>query len=287
MSPAWEPPGGPTRAAGGLLGVAGGETWRDGNGRVEPDGPVTTALVDLCHSYVARRGDGVPLEVAKRHDGVAGPAWLLAVAVVRDDERERVAETLELALAAGVALHDLGDCVSYVEMAARLFAGQPAEAVVEASTGRPVLPVGPGGPELCGESVADALAAGLWALCQTGGVADVVQALSGVAPPSVGAAAAGLVGLRDGGGAVPAHWHRRLRCSAACLALAPGLVRARCRTSAEDGVGRGAGDRGADGASPGTCGPLVVRATCARSAPSELDPFARPFQPRLVGVAAQ
>lgn len=352
MSPAWEPPGGPTRAAGGLLGVAGGETWRGGNGRVEPDGPVTTALVDLCHSYVARRGEGVPVEVAKRHDGVAGLGWLLAVAVVRDDERERVAETLELALAAGVALHELGACVRYVEIAARLFAGLPVEAAVEAATGWPASllgaedvgtggasggfggsggsrgvgctgalggAVGAGGwrgfgdpgranaPELCGESVADSLSAGVWALRQTGGVADVVQALSGVALPSVGAAAAGLVGLRDGGGSVPAHWHRRLHCSAACLALAPGLVRARCRSGARNGAAppgpsgppgplglsalsvRAASTaepaRSARPAQPAGPAPLVVRTTCTRSIPSPLDPYTRPFPAQLAGVA--
>lgn len=201
--------------------MAGGETWHGGG-----DGPVTTALVDLCHSYVARRGDGVPVEVAKRHDGVASPGWLLAVAIVRTDPCDLIGDTLELALAAGMRRHALGDCVSYVAMAAALFAGQPVDAAIDAATGRPALSVGDQ-PELCGETAADAVAASLWALGQSGGVAEAVPALAEVAPPGVGAAAAGLVGLRDGGGGVPAHWHQRLHCSAACLALAPGLVRAR------------------------------------------------------------
>lgn len=227
MSPAYPPPGGPLRVAGGLLGVASGETWRGGG-----DGPVTMALVDLCHSYVARRGDGVPVEVAKRHDGVAGPGWLLAVAVVRSTASERVGDTLELALAAGMRRHALGDCVAYVELASLLFAGVPAEVAVDAAIGRPV-PTPGSEPDLCGETMADAVSAGVWALSQSGGVADLVPALAAVAPPGVGAAAAGLVGLRDGGGAVPAHWQRRLHCSTACLALAPGLVRARCRSTTE------------------------------------------------------
>ena len=266
MSPAWEPPGGPTRAAGGLLGVAGGETWREGkgNGRVEPDGPVTTALLDLCHSYVARRGDGVPIEVARRHEGVAGTAWLLAIAVVRSQACSRIAETLELALAAGVGLHEVADCVTYVELAGHLFAGHPVEVAVEAATGRPATTSLGASPDLCGESVADSLVAGLWSLGACRGVADVVEHLAGVAPPGVTAAAAGLVGLRDGGGGVPAHWQRRLHCSAACLALAPGLVRARCR----------------GGVVPER---VVVRArsTCSRNGSPSLDPFVRAFPPQV------
>jgi hypothetical protein len=210
------------------------------------------------------------VEVAKRHDGVAGPGWLLAVAVVRTDERERTADTLELALAGGVALHALGDCVTYVEMAARLFAGQSVEKVVEAATGRPAPTPPAEPPDLCGESIADAVTAGVWAVGQTGGVADVVHALADVAPPGVGAAAAGLVGLRDGGGAVPAHWHRRLHCSAACMALAPGLVRARCRSDAENGV-----------APPDS---LVVRATFSRAGSATPSVFATPFLPQLTAA---
>lgn len=205
--------------------MAGGEAWPRGG-----DGPVTAALMDLCHSYVARRGDGVPVEVAKRHDGVSGPGWLLAVAVVRTDRSELIGDTLELALAAGIRRHALGDCVAYVEMAAALFAGQPVEVAVEAAIGGSA-PTLRGRPRVSGECVADAVAAGIWALGQSGGVADVVAALADVVPPAVGAAAAGLVGLRDGGGAVPAHWHRRLHCSASCMALAPGLVRARFRST--------------------------------------------------------
>ncbi|MGH9213854.1 MAG: hypothetical protein ACRD2C_24750 [Acidimicrobiales bacterium] len=246
--------------------MAGGETWREANGRIEPDGPVTEALLDLCHSYVARRGAGVPVEVAKRHDGVAGTGWLLAVAVVRDEARVRIAETLELALAAGVGLHAVADCVAYVELASQLFAGKPVEMAVEAATGRPAVTVRTAAPELCGESVADALAAGLWALGRPGGVADVVRTLASTASPGVTAAAAGLVGLRDGGGAVPAHWHRRLHCSASCLALAPGLVRARCRGD----VPRG--DR------------VVVRATCNRVGSPSLDPFVRAFPPQVAAT---
>lgn len=194
----------------------------------EPDGPVTAALVDLCHTYVARRGRGVPVEVAGRHDGVAGPAWLLAVAIVRSDARELVADTLELATAAGVPAGTLGDYVAYVELAAGLLAGDSTVAAIERVTGG-WLPEQQPEPRLCGDTAADALTASLWALVQPGGIADVLPELATLTTPGVGAAAAGLLGLRDGSDAVPVAWQRYLRTTAACLALAPGLVRARCR----------------------------------------------------------
>jgi hypothetical protein len=258
----WEPPGGPTRAACGLLGVVGGESWRDGAlTGFEPDGaladgPVTTALVDLCHSYVARRGHIVPVDVAERHDGVAGPAWLLAVALVRVKEADLIADTLELALAAGMTRSTLGDCVAYVRMASALFAGQPVETAIEAATGWSG-PSAADSPHLCGESAADAVAAGVWALHCPGGMADVVPRLAAVAPPGVGAAAAGLVGLRDGDVAVPSRWYRRLRSSAVCLALAPGLVRARCHGYLERCCGEG------ESAPPGPV--AAAQVSCSRS----------------------
>lgn len=280
-TPAWQPPGGPSRAAGGLLGVAGGEAFAEQafgdrtfiasllSGRAWPttdtssppsplepavppepgraaacvkgqlrpaDGPVTRALVDLADTYVGRRGHGVPVDIAERHEGVPTPAWLLAVAVVRSNSRELIADTLELANAAGVPSRSLGDCVAYVELAAGLFAGRPAFAAIENATGSgrrscSAVPAqtARSGPPLCGEGPVDALAAGIWALSQPGGIAEVMPALAAVATPGVGAAAAGLLGLRDGCVSMPTLWQRRLRSAPDCLALAPGLVRARCR----------------------------------------------------------
>jgi hypothetical protein len=90
----WEAPWGPNRAAGGLLGVIGGEAdgWADPGTStrkwpllrrraVQPCGPVADALMDVARAYADRSGDGVPVDVAARHEGVAAPAWLLAVAV--------------------------------------------------------------------------------------------------------------------------------------------------------------------------------------------------------------
>ncbi|HEY8543432.1 MAG TPA: hypothetical protein VIL36_00225 [Acidimicrobiales bacterium] len=293
-APEWQPPVGPSRAAGGLLGVAGGESFTaratddpslvtaspgagpgtdvlghldtpdrparphpagpratsgprpagagaavgaghgPGVGAPEPDGPVTRALVELAATYVRRRGHGVPVDVAERHEGVATPAWLLAVAVVRSNSRELIADTLELASAAGVPSRSLGDCVAYVELAAGLFAGRPAEAAIRAATRdgrrpRPAPVASSPHPPLCGEGTVDALTASLWALVQPGGITDVLPALAAITTPGVGAAVAGLLGLRDGCASMPATWQRRLRSAPDCLALAPGLVRARCR----------------------------------------------------------
>jgi hypothetical protein len=252
-----------TKVVGGLLGVAGGETfggglggrggsgsddvfvpapWQRCSGR-EGDigGPVTTALLDLCHGYVARRGYGLPSEVAERASGVAGPGWLLAVAMVRGGERQLVADTLELATIAGVSARSLGDYVAYVELAADLVAGRPPVRWAEAAHGAWLSGVG-AQPRLCGEAGIDALSAGVWALAQRDRITEVMATLAEVATPSVGAAALGLLGLRDGSEAVPVGWHRRLACTAACLALAPGLVRARCRDHARHG-GRNGGGR--------------------------------------------
>jgi hypothetical protein len=154
-----------------------------------------------------------------------------------------VSDTLELALAARVPRGALADCVAYVELAAALFGGRPvAEAVGAIGRGG----LGPGGagtaasaaadvgsgPRLTGEGPADAVGAGVWALRQPGGLAEVMPVLARVGTPGVAAAVGGLLGLRDGCAGMPAHWQRRARGAAACLALAPGLVRARCRDHA-------------------------------------------------------
>lgn len=255
-----------TKVVGGLLGVAGGELfggiggtggrggdtvhddvfvpvpWQRCSGRVgDIGGPVTTALLDLCHGYVARRGHGLPAEVAERCSGVAGPGWLLAVAMVRTDERQLVADTLELAMVAGASARSLGDYVAYVELAADLMAGRPPMKYVEVAHGAWLSGLG-SQPRLCGEAAIDALSAGVWALAQPCGIGEVMATLAEVATPSVAAAALGLLGLRGGSGSVPVGWQRRLPCTAACLALAPGLVRARCRDHARHG-GRNSGGR--------------------------------------------
>jgi hypothetical protein len=226
-APGGEPPAGHSRAAGGLLGAVAGEAWRAAGPptRFASTGSVATAMVELARAYVARDGDGAPTDVAARHDGDPAPAWLLVVAIVRPRSRTLSADALQLARAAGVPGHALSHCVSYVELAAELFAGRPAPAAVEAVTGlRTPRAVS---PTLCGDPHLDALTTGIWALAQPGRVAEVLPALAAVVPHDVRAAAGGLLGLRDGSNAIPGDWHRDLPEAGSCRTLAADLVRVR------------------------------------------------------------
>lgn len=246
--PVCELPWGPSRVAGGLLGVIGGEADGWGSevelvGAVGPAGPgapplqgsVSDALVAVAYDYVGRAGAGVPIEAARRHEGATAPGWLLAVAAVRPGRADLVADTLELATAAGVPRRSLGACVAYVELAAGLLAALSAETAVQAAAGGMVsvdlLAVADperATPPLCGESTADALSAGAWALLQDGGSAEAVAVVRRMSTPGVTAAVAGLLGLRDGCRALPSGWHRAMSRANACHALATGLVRSRC-----------------------------------------------------------
>jgi hypothetical protein len=217
----WEPPAGHVRAAGGLLAAVAGESWHPDGFRA--GGPVAAALLELASGYVSRNGGATPIEVAQRQDGVPAPAWLLPVAIVRPFSNLLAADALQLARASGVPGHALSPCVTYVELAAELFAGRPATEAVEAITGEPVPRKAPT-PALCGEPHLDALSTAVWALAQPEGVTELIPALVPITPPSVRAAAAALVGLRDGSNALPGHWHRDVPDAAACHTLAADLV---------------------------------------------------------------
>src|SRR5690606_9771601 len=191
----WEPPAGHVRAAGGLLAAVAGESWHPDGFRAR--GPVAAALLELATGYVARPGEGAPLAVAQRQDGVPAPAWLLPVAIARPFSNTLAGDALQLARASGVPGHALSPCVTYVELAAELFAGRPAPEAVEAITGEP-LPRKAPTPALCGEPHLDALSTAVWALAQPEGVEELIAALAPITLPAVRAAAAALVGLRDG-----------------------------------------------------------------------------------------
>ncbi len=244
MTPTWEPQADLNRVTGGLLGAIAGEAWqRDrSRGQIPGDaGPVAAALIDLGHAYVARRGAAVPVEVATRHRGVPGPAWMLPVAIVRSDIPALVGNTLELAVGSGVPRHHLGRCVAYVELAACLLAGwsvQEAIRVVHAMVGGP----DPGAAVdvrqlLTGEPIIDALHVGMWTLVQAAGITDVAPGLPTLTTPGVVAAAAGLLGLRDGASQIPPDWHPHLRQIVDCQVLAPALVRAQQAGRVADHLG--------------------------------------------------
>lgn len=212
------------RAAGGLLAAVAGEAW-------QPDGfaargPLATALMSLAQGYVDRNGDGAPTDVAERQDGVPAPGWLLPVAIVRPFSTTLAADALQLARAAGVPGHALSPCIAYVELAGELFAGRPPEEAVASVTGDPIPRKAPA-PALCGEPHLDALSSGVWALAQPTSVTELIPALAPLTMPAVRAAAAGLVGLRDGSNSVPGAWQRDVPDGPACLSLAADLVAVR------------------------------------------------------------
>lgn len=241
----WEPPGGFARAAGGVLGVVAGEAHALRSQRCAGPGagPIAEALRDLAHGYDARPEGRVPIDVAERCQGTTAPAWLLATAVALPDRCGLVSDTLELATVAGVPRHALPACVAYVELAAGLFAGQPTDAAIRSCARTLVTPcdVQRATPPLCGESAVDALAAGLWALVRPRSLGEVMDVLSGLSTPGVAAAVAGLLGLRDGCGALPPAWHRPPSQASESFALAAGLIRARSQVPASAVKGPAAG----------------------------------------------
>jgi hypothetical protein len=203
----------------------GGEAWRGSRGGFEHDGPVAAATVDVCRAYATDATGESPLAAAIRHEGVPGIAWLLPVAMMRGDAADRERDARELAMAAGIGSFALPACLAYVELAARLISTRSSGTVVMRSRGWPAITAG-SGPKLCGVAAADGLAVGMWALSQPYDLATVISSLvewpDQPAAPWVVAAAAGLLGLRDGCVAIPAQWHRCLRSGqrAACQELA-------------------------------------------------------------------
>lgn len=213
------------RAASGVLGVVDGEAWRQPTVRGRAQNPVTAALTDVAHGYIAHRGADVPLEVARRHDGAPGPAWLLVVAIVHDDIRRLASDTLELAAAADIPRIALGDCVDYVFLAAALFTGYEVDRAIEAATGASAYSPGEP-PSLCGETMADALAASVWALTQTTLDGETLDSLANLTTPGVMAAVGGVLGLRRGS-TLPRHARPRRRHAGKYAALVPGLLHVR------------------------------------------------------------
>ena len=242
-----EPPRGMARVTGGLLGVAGGEAWRGPPGGFETGGPVTAALLDLCRSYSSPDETHPPVMVALQHQGVPATGWLLPVAVARTGSGI-VDDTITLATTAGATPDVLGACLTYVTLAAELLAAHPVHLAIEVATCKPVAVAvdeatrqatgnQPTRPRLCGIGPIDAVNAGIWALTQTGyRLATLAASLAHWCEPWVAAAAAGLLGIRDGCAAVPAQWFRLVDAAQDCMDLAPELLRADPRSHARTTV---------------------------------------------------
>jgi hypothetical protein len=218
-------PGAEQRAVSGVLGVVHGEVWRERTNQRGTRSPVAAALLDLARGYMADPGTGPPLDAARRHEGVPGPAWLLCVAIVHDDIRRLASDTLELAVAAEVPRVALGDCVDYVFLAAALFTGCDVDRAIEAATSAPGPSPGTS-PSLCGETIADALTASVWALTQTRSDVEVLDALADETTPGVTAAVGGVLGLRRGS-ALLQHGRPRRGHVRKYAALVPALLNVR------------------------------------------------------------
>lgn len=228
MVPQWEPPASQGRVIGGLMGVLVGEASPHASRglRLSAPRPITAALLDVAHTYVAYRGEVVPVAAAERHKGVTGPGWLLSVALVRPDAPSRVSDTLELADAAGMPPRCLATCIAFVELVSRTLAGQAVDDIVH-DMAPGWLPAADGGPRLGGDPVVDALTAAVWSLTRRLPLTDLVFRLRQTTPPDVAAAACGVLGTAYGCDAMPRQWHQRTPRTADCMALAPALMRAR------------------------------------------------------------
>jgi hypothetical protein len=224
-------PGGHARVAGAFLAAAAAEARLATDTPAAADGarPVTAAMMELAQAYVASHGQGAPLDVAARLGKLESPAWLLAVAVARPRSAMLDDDALRLANASGAPGHALPHCVGYVGLAAALLGGRPAAEAIESVTGQRPRTYHPTALTLCGEPHLDALSTAIWALQQPAPLHQVVESLATLATPGVAAAAAGLLGLRDGVRAVPARWYAALPEAEACVDLAGELVRCRHR----------------------------------------------------------
>lgn len=102
-----------------------------------------------------------------------------------------------------------------------MVAEQPVAAAIGRVTGRAV----PAEQPLeTGRSASDGLTLGLWALTQPATFDELLGKLAATSSPPVVAAAAGVVGLRDGLDAIPDEWYHQLDLTDDCLALAKPLL---------------------------------------------------------------
>ena len=214
----WSPTVG--RCAAGMLGVLVAESWPIGStpasgGRA----PIAAAMVDLARSLTRATTPDRLGESADRHHRVAGPAWLLPLALVPGPSTGLAPDIAELVARGHVPTDEVDACVAYVNLAAHIVAHQPVRAAIADVTD---LSVPAEQPLETGCHATDGLTLGGWALTQPASFAELGK-LTATSSPPVAAAAAGLVGLRDNLDAIPATWYRQLDLSDTCLALAPTL----------------------------------------------------------------
>jgi pyridoxamine 5'-phosphate oxidase family protein len=130
-----------------MLGVLVAETWPIGSPQAfGSGGPIATAMVDLARSLTGATTRDALGEVADRHDGIAGPAWLLPLALAHSEPIELAADAAGLAARADVPPNEVHACVAYVELAAHIVAEQPVPAAITRVAGLAVPPRKPDSP---------------------------------------------------------------------------------------------------------------------------------------------
>ncbi|HZA78245.1 MAG TPA: hypothetical protein VE623_17840, partial [Acidimicrobiales bacterium] len=122
---------------------------------------MATTMIDLARNLTGATTRDAMGEVANRHDSIAGPAWLLPLALTQSEPSGLAADAAELAARATVPTDEIHDCVAYVELAAHIVAEQPVAAAITRIAG---LAVPAEQPLETGRQAPDGLTLGLWAL---------------------------------------------------------------------------------------------------------------------------
>ena len=164
----------------------------------------------------------------------------LATGLVRRDPRQRRLEAVEVSAVTHADRRCTQACAAYCDLVAYLVEGATPDHAVEE-----VLRSSPMGADVrlaiagAGELVVDeldtsgyvlaTLQVGVWALLQRRGLEDVLVDVvnQGGDADTTAAVAGGLLGVRDGAGAIPARWSDRLEYRSRLLDLVPTLVAAR------------------------------------------------------------
>lgn len=164
----------------------------------------------------------------------------LATGLVRSDPRQRRMEAVEISAVTHADRRCTQACAAYCDLVSHLVEGAtPNHAVEEVLRSSPMgadvrlAVAGAGGLDVdeldTGGYVLATLQVGVWALLQRRSFEDVLVDVvnRGGDADTTAAVAGGLLGVRDGVGALPARWLEQLEYRARLLDLVPALVAAR------------------------------------------------------------
>lgn len=166
----------------------------------------------------------------------------LATGLARRDGRTRRVEAVEISAITHADRRCTQACVAYCDLVSLLVDGATPDHAVEeilrsSTIGADVHQAIAGAGELIGAEldtsgyVLATLQVGVWALLQRRSLEEVLVEVANLGgdADTTAAVAGGLLGARDGVGAVPARWANRLEYRNSMLALVPALLAARRR----------------------------------------------------------